>query len=191
MENGYGVYPSYFKAVAGISEEDQKRFPVENVSWEDAQLYLAKLNDLEKQVDWVYRLPKAIEWDYACRGGPLPDKFYSAFDFYFEKPTNQLLPGQANFNLSGLKRPRKVGSYQPNRLGLYDMHGNVQEWCADKVPANPKDPKGASLRVSRGGGPHNASGLCRAASRNTYPPSDLLYNIGLRLARVPVGAGVK
>ena len=88
------------------------------------------------------------------------------YDFYFDKPTNQLLPEQANFGRKGLKRTCKVGSYQPNRLGLYDMHGNVWEWCDDVQKAA----DGTSLRVARGGGWLNVPGHCRAADRAVGPP---------------------
>ncbi len=80
-----------------IADAELKRFPVEKVSWDDAQAFLERLNKREKEAGWVYRLPKEAEWEYACRGGPLSDKFESAYDFYFDKPTNQLLPEQANF----------------------------------------------------------------------------------------------
>jgi len=179
-----GLNPSEYKAVLGVAKEDQMRFPVEQVSWEDAQAFIERLNKMKiKEAGWVYRLPKEAEWEYACRGGPLGDRLDSAFDFYFEKPTNQLLPEQANFN-QVLKRTCKVGSYKPNRLGLYDMHGNVWEWCEDLY-----DPKeaGASPRVSRGGCWINDSGHCRAAYRNAHPPSPRIISLGLRVARVPVG----
>jgi formylglycine-generating enzyme required for sulfatase activity len=121
--------------------------------------------------------------EYACRGGPSSNKFDYGFDFYFDKPSLQLQPDQANFNRI-LNRTCKVGSYQPNKLGLYDMHGNVWQWCEDEW----KDDKGASLRVLRGGGWTYDSGRCRAAHRYAYAPSARYYYLGLRLARVPVGA---
>ncbi len=176
--------PSAYKEVAGVPKEDQKRFPVEMVSWDDAQIFLKVLNALEKKAGWLYRLPKEAEWEYACRGGPMADKAQSAFDFYFEKPTTTLLPEQANFEHGkGLKRTCKVGSYKPNRLGLYDMHGNVWEWCDDAEKAA----DGAVHRVFRGGSWHDDSGHCRAALRVGDPPSDRVNNLGVRLARVPVG----
>ena len=170
--------------VKDISDGDLKRFPVEMVSWNDAQLFLAALNAKANEAGWVYRLPKDAEWEYACRGGPLADRFDSAFDFYFEKPANQLLPEQANFEHGkGLKRTCMVGTYQPNRLGLYDMHGNVWEWCDDSQ----KVASGESFRVLRGGSwaaiPWN---LCRAAGRITCPPTRRYHDIGLRVVRVPV-----
>jgi len=187
-EKVMGTNPSAFKALPGVAKEDQKRFPVEQVSWGDAQLFLKELNRRDKEAGWVYRLPRDAEWEYACRGGPTNDKSESAFDFYFEKPTNQLLPELANFNHGkGLKRTCKVGSYKPNRLGLYDMHGNVWEWCEDLF--DPKDAKEASPRLNRGGAwdCYSDSVYCRAANRNAYLPHARYTILGLRLARVPVG----
>ena len=186
-----GLTPSGFSrtgggknAVKDISDADLKRFPIEQVTWDDAQLFVEGLNKRVPEAGWIYRLPKADEWEYACRGGPLSNKFDSAYDFYFDKPTNQLLPDQANFeDDKGLKRTCKVGSYEPNRLGLYDMHGNVWEWC-DYAE---KGADGASQRVNRGGCWHGDSGYCRASFRGTSLPSARDNYLGLRLARVPVG----
>jgi serine/threonine protein kinase len=181
-----GLNPSAFKAVVGVRPEDQKRFPVETVSWNDAQDFIKLVNEKTKEAGWMYRLPTEAEWEYACRGGPLSNRLLSAFDFYFEKPTNSLLPEQANIMPGPVKvlgRTCKVGNYQPNRLGLYDMHGNVWEWCDDEV----KDDKGVSPRVFRGGSWAHDSGYCRAANRDALPPSDRDYRLGLRLARVPLG----
>jgi serine/threonine protein kinase/formylglycine-generating enzyme required for sulfatase activity/Leucine-rich repeat (LRR) protein len=182
-----GKNPSHFsrkgegkEAVKYLLDADLKRFPVEHVSWDDAQEFLAKLNEREKSAGWVYRLPNAWEWEYACRGGPMADKAESAFDFYFEKPTNQLLPEQANFEHGkGLKRPCPVGSYPPNRLGLFDMHGNVWEWS---------DEYEDHYRVVRGGCCFRDAGDCRAAFRYGIAPDRRLNDVGLRLARIPSGA---
>ncbi len=181
-----GLNPSSFKAVVGVKPENQKRFPVEQVSWDDCQAFIKPVNGKAQEPGWVYRLPTAVEWEYACRGGPSSNRFDYAFDFYFEKPSLQLQPDQANFN-NILKRTCKVGSYRPNKLGLYDMHGNVREWCDDLFDPNNKDPKSASWRVPRGGGWDDASGECRAALRVAGAPSNYGRDLGLRLARVPVG----
>ena len=100
------------------------------------------------------------EWEYACRGGP-GDQSDSAFDFYFAKPTNTLLPDQANIAFpNALQRTVKVGSYDGNMLGLHDMHGNVMEWCQDwysrgyyevSPKKNPLGPDKGAYRVLRGG----------------------------------------
>ena len=183
-----GLTPSRFSrqgpdadAVKGIGDAELKRFPVEGVSWDDSEVFIEQLNKKEAETGWAYRLPKAWEWEYACRGGP-GDMLASAFDFYFAQPTNTLLPELANFKWEiGLKRTCKVGSYEPNSLGLYDMHGNVHEWCEDAATGA----DGASRRVSWGGSWHSGSWDCRARSRYTFPPSYRNNFLGLRLARVP------
>jgi eukaryotic-like serine/threonine-protein kinase len=181
-----GSNPSHFSrnghgadAVKDISDAELKRFPVEQVSWEDCQLFLQKLNEREKESGWVYRLPKESEWEYAGRGGPV-DKADSAFEYYFAKPTMTLLPEQANFN-NGLKRTCKVGSYESNALGLHDMHGNVWEWCDDATLGA----SGPTARVNRGGHWHNNAWTCRLLARCADPPSQRYNALGLRLARVP------
>src|SRR5262249_16620932 len=89
-EKVMGNNPSNFNAVGGVAEEAQKRFPVEMVSWDDAQDFIMRVNGNAKEPGWLYRLPTEAEWEYACRGGPLSAQSDSGFDFYFEKPTNQL-----------------------------------------------------------------------------------------------------
>ncbi|MBM4070443.1 MAG: hypothetical protein FJ271_16035 [Planctomycetes bacterium] len=186
-----GKNPSYFSragagkdAIKDIADADLKRFPVENVSWDDAQAFLDALNRRDKKDGWVYRLPTEAEWEYACRGGPLADKAASAFDFYFLTPTNELQAGLANFAGNGPRRPCKVGSYLPNALGLHDMHGNVWEWCADEQ----RDPRNELHRVFRGGAwsADAASGNCRATGRSAGPPVGRAEDRGLRLARVRI-----
>jgi formylglycine-generating enzyme required for sulfatase activity/serine/threonine protein kinase len=189
-----GANPSHFSregtakdALKDIPDEDLKRFPVDMVSWDEAQLFLARLNQQAKETGWVYRLPKEAEWEYACRGGPMTDRLDSAFDFYLDKPLTQLRPEQANFaHGKGLKRTCKVGSYPPNKLGLYDMHGNVWEWCDDEQKAD----KGASNRMSRGSSWVHFSAVFRVAKGIAVPPSYRNNDLGLRLARVPVGKEV-
>ena len=192
-----GKNPSYFSRDGGgknrvkdIKDEDLKQFPVETVSWNDAQEFIKKLNEKEKGKGYRYRLPSEAEWEYACRGGATSEEECS-YHFYFAKPTNDLSSKEANFNGDFpfgkadkgplLGRTTKVGSYAPNKVGLYDMHGNVWQWCEDLWEI------GSSLRVSRGSSWADGSPWCRAALRNGDEPADPLFNtIGFRLARVPV-----
>jgi formylglycine-generating enzyme required for sulfatase activity len=169
--------------VAGVSDEDLKRFPVEMVAWKDnargidVQEFLRKLNEREQGKGWKYRLPKEAEWEYACRGAAT-SKEECSFDFYFAKPTNDLSRNQANFQSPGGDgRTTKVGQYPPNKLGLYDMHGNVGQWCEDLYDNT------RSARVVRGGG----FDFGRAAGRSPLRPSDRFDFVGFRVARVPSG----
>ena len=124
------------------------------------------------------RLPREAEWEYACRGSVAPQDD-CAWSCYFAVPTSKLLPQQANFAESGLQRTTKVGSYEPNPLGIYDLHGNVREWCVDALDK--------SNRVVRGGGWSDTATDCRAAKRPYLSLSDSFSLVGLRLARVPTG----
>jgi serine/threonine protein kinase/Leucine-rich repeat (LRR) protein len=191
-EKVMGENPSRFSrtvlkdAVQNVSDADLKRFPVEYVSWDQCQLFAEKLNQLEKEKGWVYRLPTDVEWEYACRGGGNISDLEYEFDYYFEQPTNAAAPDQANFHFgeNALNRTCKVGSYKPNRLGLCDMHGNVWEWCQDEVMDN-----GVSKRPTLGGGWELDSFSGRAwFRRSPHLPSHRHQSMGLRLARVPVSA---
>ena len=192
--------------VRDISDAELDLFPVECVSWEDAQAFLKKLAALHEEAKnrREYRLPSEAEWEYACRGGP--DSF--SFPFQFDKPTSSLSSTQANFNGNepyggAAKGPyvgltRKVGSYKPNAWGLFDMHGNVAEWCSDFYDKNyykhsPKaDPKGPAkgvlatdykdfYRVVRGGCWLDEGRACRAAYRFKGMPHDPYRLIGFRV----------
>ena len=195
-----GNNPSYFSRdgedgkakVKDISDTDLKRFPVECVSWNDAQDFIKKLNDKERGSGWTYRLPMEAEWEYACRGGATTEEECS-FHFYFAKPTNDISSEQANFNgahpygnaikRKNLERPAKVGSYKPNKIGLYDMHGNVWQWCADLIG------KEGSNRVFRGGSWLLDGSECRVGYRffRNPAPSFRDGSLGFRLARVSSG----
>jgi formylglycine-generating enzyme required for sulfatase activity len=194
-----GNNPSYFSRsyfsrsgrgkdkVKGISDANLHHFPVEEVSWEDVQEFLSKLNAQERNSAWLYRLPAEVEWEYACRGGPV-SKAISAFHFYFDKPTNDLSSELANFDGNYpegkgregkyLERTSRVGQYAANALGLHDMHGNVWEWCDDQE---------GSDRVIRGGCWRNRGSYCRAADRRGGAPTARYFSLGFRVARVPSG----
>jgi formylglycine-generating enzyme required for sulfatase activity len=171
-----------------ISDEELKLFPVENVTWDDAQAFIKKLNEKQRGSGYLYRLPTEAEWEYACRGGATSEEECS-YHFYFDKPTNDLSSEQANFNGDApfgkapqgknLQRTTRVGAYPPNKLGLFDMHGNVWQWCADPF-------QGGSDRVSRGGSWYDRGSTCRVASRNKHPPTYRSSHHGFRLARVPI-----
>jgi formylglycine-generating enzyme required for sulfatase activity len=180
--------------VEGMNTDD---FPVDNVSWDDAQEFIKRLNALakEKKEKRLYRLPSEAEWEWACRGG---SAVKTTFHF-----GNSLSSTQANFNggypYGGaekgkyLDRTCKVGSYKANGFGLYDMHGNVYEWCHDTYDAkfysiSPKrDPvhtAKASGRVVRGGSWADSGRNCRSASRIWYQPTYRLNHFGFRVALV-------
>ncbi len=169
-------------AVRKISDAELKRFPVDSISWNDCQQFVTKLNQMVDESGWVYRLPTSHEWEYACRGGPMTSRDESRFDFYLDEPTNTLPPGKANYDVSGLKRPCKVGSYPPNKLGLHDMYGNVFEYCNDVVKG--KD-KSESLRYLTGGGWMDNARLCCSEHRSIGDPHSQYTGGGVRLVRVP------
>jgi formylglycine-generating enzyme required for sulfatase activity/serine/threonine protein kinase len=190
-----GHNPSWFSrkgngrnSILAISDEELKLFPVESVSWDDAQEFLKKLNEKERGRGYVYRLPTEAEWEYACRGGA-PSEEECSHHFYVDKPTNDLSSEQANFNGNFpfgkaekgkyLARPARVGAYPPNKLGLCDMHGNVWQWCGDFYD-------GGSDRVVRGGCWYDGGSGCLAASRSRSRPTRRSYYLSFRLVRVPV-----
>lgn len=188
----YSLHGEGKESVKDISDTDLKQFPVESVSWDTVQIFLAKLNGGQKGRGWKYRLPTEAEWEYACRGA-VTSKQDCSFDFYFDRPTNDLSAKDANFHgnfpagngAKGpfLARPAKVGAYAPNKLGLYDMHGNVSEWCEDVFLADEPD----FGRVIRGGSYGHAGADCRAAYRIWHGQAHGAINLGFRLARVPSG----
>jgi formylglycine-generating enzyme required for sulfatase activity len=191
-----GRNPSHFRSVGGC---DTRVFPVENVSWEDAVAFCRKLSEMpiEKQRGRVYRLPTEAEWEYACRAGGNGLPFHCG---------RSLVSAQANFDGrhpyggSGrgdfLQRTCAVGSYPANLWGMYDMHGNVWEWCSDWFDghfyrSSPKrDPQGPARgegKVLRGGSWQNHGRLCRSACRDWVSPIYRSVNAGFRVVLV-VGA---
>jgi len=153
------------------------KLPVTDVSWEDCQEFIKKLN---KKTDGGYRLPTEAEWEYACRAGTT-----TAYSF-----GDKITPKDANYVGSKIGEPVAVGSYKPNAFGLYDMHGNVWEWCEDwydDYPAgavtDPKGPGTGKSRVLRGGSFNSAGSLARSSNRYVGTPTIRDFYIGFRLAR--------
>jgi formylglycine-generating enzyme required for sulfatase activity len=177
-----------------VNGKDTDDFPVDNVSWDEAIEFCRKLTALakEKASGRVYRLPTEAEWEYACRGGTS-----SSTPFHYG---DSLSSTQANFNGNSpyggadkgkdLHRSHTVGSYQKNTFGLYDMHGNVMEWCSDWYDADyyqdsaEKDPKGpdeGKLHVLRGGSWIGGASDCRTADRCGRSPVSCVYYYGFRV----------
>jgi sulfatase modifying factor 1 len=177
----------------------EENHPVIHVSWNDAVAYCKWLS---KTTGQTYRLPTEAEWEYACRAGaPTPTPFATG---------NNLTTDQANYNgnkpysnnAKGIYRKNTVSvdSFDPNAWGLYNMHGNVWEWCSDQydgggayyegckaggVPLNPVGPKNGSYRVLRGGSWDSDAGDCRSARRSYSTPGGRDFNVGFRLVFVP------
>ena len=179
----YEVTQEQYEAVMGKnpSENKGRMLPVNRVSWKDCQEFIKKLNDKTKG---GYRLPTEAEWEYACRAGTT-----TAYSF-----GDKITPKDANYNDSRIGKPVAVGSYKPNAFGLYDMHGNVWEWCDDWYGDYPKgavtDPKAAAInsslsRVLRGGSFGNIESAARSSYRYSGTTSNTLNGDGFRLAKTP------
>ncbi|MDB4621741.1 SUMF1/EgtB/PvdO family nonheme iron enzyme, partial [Rubripirellula sp.] len=174
-----GVNPSYHKG---------SNNPVENVSWEDAVEFCRKLSELpaEKAAGRVYRLPTEAEWEYACRAGTTTK--YSFGDDSSELGDYAWVSG----NSGNTTHP--VGGKQPNAWGLYDMHGNIWEWCQDwygdyhgSALPDPTGPASGSSRVFRGGSWGSTAELCQSAYRDWSLPSYRDDYLGFRVSLSPSG----
>jgi formylglycine-generating enzyme len=177
-----GKNPSRFKGA---------RNPVETVSWEDAVAFCTKLTERERAAGRVpdayeYRLPTEAEWEYAARGGAKSQGFtYSG---------SNNAGDVAWYSENSDKKTHAVGEKKANELDLYDMSGNVWEWCLDwydkeyygRSPgADPVNATVASFRVIRGGSWINSSWGVRSAHRAGGRPEDTIYNLGFRAALAP------
>jgi formylglycine-generating enzyme required for sulfatase activity len=168
-----GSDPSSFKG---------KNHPVESVSWNDVQEFIKKLN--EKDGTGKYRLPSESEWEYACRAG-------TATRYYFGDDESKLVD-YAWYGKNSDFVTHPVGKKNPNPWGLYDMHGNVWEWCQDNWHENyngaPTDGSAwedgsSSDRVIRGGGWLNSARVCWSAYRVRTEPDKRNFDQGFRLLR--------
>ena len=178
-EQVMGVNPSTFKGANN---------PVEMVSWEEAVEFCRRLSELpaEKAAGNVYRLPTEAEWEYACRAGTTTK--YSFGDDESE------LRDHAWCSENSDVQTHRVGSKKPNAWGLYDMHGNVYEWCQDRHGDYPSgsvtDPTGPAVgsdRVGRGGGWNSTAEYCRSAFRYGTFPSFRYDYFGFRVCLSPSG----
>jgi formylglycine-generating enzyme required for sulfatase activity len=170
-----GSNPSHFKG---------PKNPVEQVSWDDCQLYLEKLNAKIGTQSGKFGLPTAAQWEYACRAGSTTrycfgddESKFGEYAWYVEN--------------SGITT-HPVGQKKPNAWGLYDMHGNVWEWCQDwnedykKSPVDdPSGPTEGSVRVFRGGSWYHVAKHCRSAIRLSHLPRYKYADLGFRVALIP------
>ena len=165
-----GSNPSYF-------EGDNQR-PVENVSWNDCQKFIKKLNRLTGK---EFRLPTEAEWEYAARGG----KYSRGYKYSGSNNSDEV----AWYGSNSGSKTHSVKTKKANELGLYDMSGNVWEWCNDwwecyqsNSQTNPTGPSEGGSRVIRGGGWGGSDGYVRVSDRRDGSPADRFDYYGLRLA---------
>jgi len=152
--------------------------PVERITYKDVWRFLERLNRMDK--DRNYRLPTEAEWEYACRAG-------TRTRYYFGD-TQYVLEDYAWYRKNSGRRTHPVGMKKPNNRGLYDMHGNIWEWCYDRYGKYPretlKDPTGPTNgreRVIRGGSWYSKESYLLSAFRHSYDPSHKDDNLGFRL----------
>ena len=177
-----GTYEVTQEQYQAIMKQNPSRFkggslPVENVTWHQAQMFCDRLNSGNyAPAGWKFALPTSAQWEYACRAGTQTPFFWGnalngdKANCYGSQPYGTRQKGKY------VKRTTPVGSYGANAWGLYDMHGNVWEWCMDRT----KDGK----RVLRGGSWANGGILCRSAARFSAAPGKTNQTIGFRVVLV-------
>ncbi|MDR2970779.1 MAG: formylglycine-generating enzyme family protein [Bacteroidales bacterium] len=187
----YTVDQEMWKRVMNNNPSDIKgdQLPVEMVSWNDVQQFIEKLNEMTGK---RFRLPTEAEWEYAARGGNKS----KGYKYSGSNTINDV--AWYDGNSGWITHP--VGIKLPNELGIYDMSGNVHEWCSDwydlsyysSSPSyNPKGPdfgsgpEFTSCRVMRGGSWHDGAEYCRVSARSYYEPDHYYSDIGFRLVLVP------
>ena len=152
--------------------------PVEKVTWNDCQTFISKLNQLTGE---TFRLPTEAQWEYAARGGnQAQGRLYSG---------SNTIDDVAWYTSNSSSTTHPVKTKAPNELGIYDMTGNVWEWCSDwngayssAAQTNPTGPATGSERVFRGGSWFHYAAYCRVANRSNNTPASSNFDLGLRLA---------
>jgi formylglycine-generating enzyme required for sulfatase activity len=175
----YEVTQTQWKSVMGNSDNPSHfkgdNLPVENVSWDDVQKFINKLKTLTGK---NYRLPTEAEWEYAARGGAKTKGYkYSGGNYLDDVAWYAINSGTERYSGSGGKT-HAVGTKKPNELGIYDMSGNVWEWCYD----NDKGSSSGSTRVIRGGAWISSFQNMGISARDSYAPNYRYINLGFRLA---------
>ena len=175
----YEVTQALWQAVMGNNPSHFKggNLPVEMVSWDECQEFISKLNSI---TDKTFRLPTEAEWEYAARGGK------KSRGYQYSGSSN--LSNVAWYKENSGSKTHAVGSKQANDLGIYDMSGNVYEWCQDwkgsyssSSQVNPTGANSGSSRVIRGGCLDDFARRCRSSYRDFNAPDDRGYGLGLRL----------
>jgi len=193
-----GTAPPY--GGSGGAVTNAARHPVEQVSWEDATNYCALLTERGRSAgrlpeDWAYRLPTEAEWEYACRAGTTRAFHYGPAlrsgmaNFWGQSEYDSSAGTTNNPAATWMGRTSEVGSYGANGWGLYDMHGNVGEWCSSwwsgALPGgqvtDPQGPSTGSYRVLRGGSWNSNPSYCRSAFRDSFYPNLGLSSMGFRV----------
>lgn len=173
--------PSHFKNVGW-------KHPVEQVSYREVQEFIRKLNATEAGA--TYRLPTESEWEYACRAGTRA-VFHIKVTKAEDRPGYSESLGQAAwYYRNAQKNTHPVGTREANTWGLYDMHGNVWEWCSDwlapypfNAVVDPQGPATGHARIRRGGSWSHYPMFCRSANRSWFNPHDSSADTGFRLVR--------
>ena len=185
-----GKNPSRFAAIGPLKDQlkglNTSKFPVESLSFDETLEFCRRLGELEGR---HYRLPTEAEWEYACRAGTSEPYSFGPSCNGNEANCNGNHPYGTKTKGPNLDRTTRVGSYPPNAFGLYDMHGNVWERCADwysrdydtEVRDDPPGSPIGSYRISRGGSWLTDPVGCRSASRYGYVPSYREIDVGFRV----------
>ena len=160
------------------SREKGAKMPVTNISWNDCKEFIQKLNNITGK---KFRLPTEAEWEYAARGG----KFSKGYKYSGSNIYNNVAWNEENSD----SRLHKVGNKQSNELGLYDMSGNVEEWCYDWYGSynsasqnNPMGPKSGNYHICRGGSYYGSYMGCFVSYRKCETPGSQSIYLGFRLA---------
>ena len=193
----YEVTQAEWESVTGTNPFDfkGKTFPAEQVSWDDCQAFIQALN---RKTGKKYRLPTEAEWEYACRAGTTTP-FNTGGNLTTEQASfNGSYSYNENKRCDYSQKPIAVDSFAPNAWGLYNMHGNVSEWCSDWYDANyyaackakgvvenPTGPASGECRVMRGGLRYDYAKSCRSANRSASTSDFIAYGVGFRLVFVP------